>query len=68
MTTTKVKRSQVATFLNTSSTSGATYKLVGVGVTTGKINYNPKMHHKVMCHLTMNLKFDQAWSRWRPKS
>jgi len=43
MTTTKVKRSQVATFLNTSSTSGATYKLVGVGVTTGKINYNPKI-------------------------
>jgi len=42
MSTTKVKRSQIATFLNTSTTSGAVYKLVGLGVTTGKVNYNPK--------------------------
>jgi hypothetical protein len=43
MTTNKIKRSQIATFVNVSSTSGASYKLLGVGVTTGKIDMNPKM-------------------------
>jgi hypothetical protein len=38
----KIKRSQIATFLNISSSSSANYKLVGVGVTTYKIAMNPK--------------------------
>jgi hypothetical protein len=42
MSTTKVKRSQIATFVNTTPTTTATYSLLGLGVTTGKINMNPK--------------------------
>jgi hypothetical protein len=42
MTGTKIKRSQIATFVNVSSTTGAVYKLLGLGVTTGKVNMNPK--------------------------
>jgi len=40
--TTKIKRSQIQTFMNTTPLAAATYKLIGDGVTTGKINYNPK--------------------------
>ncbi len=39
---TKVKRSEIKTFMNTTPATTATYKLIGDGVTTGKINYNPK--------------------------
>jgi hypothetical protein len=42
MTGTKVKRSQFQTFLNTTPLSTATYKLIGSGVSSSKINYNPK--------------------------
>lgn len=40
--TTKIKRSQVQTFLNTTPLAAATYELLGDGITTGKINMNPK--------------------------
>lgn len=39
---TKIKRSQIKTFMNTTPLSTATYSLLGDGVTTGKINMNPK--------------------------
>jgi len=42
MTTAKIKRSQIKTFMNTTPSSTATYCLISEGVTTGKINYNPK--------------------------
>jgi hypothetical protein len=38
----KIKRSEVQTFLNTTPDSTATYVLIGPGVVSGKINYNPK--------------------------
>ncbi len=39
----KIKRSQVKHFVNTTPTStAATYKLLGTGVTTGQPNMNPK--------------------------
>ena len=41
--TTKVRRSLVKTFLNTTPSSAATYALIGDGVVTGKIAYNPKV-------------------------
>lgn len=40
--TTKIKRSEIQTFLNITPQSTATYRLLGDGVTSGKINYNPK--------------------------
>jgi hypothetical protein len=43
MTGTKIKRSQVQTFLNTTPLSTATYHLLGDGVKTGKIDYKPKV-------------------------
>lgn len=42
MTATKIKRSEFKTFMNIAPSSTASYKLIGDGVTTGKINYNPK--------------------------
>lgn len=39
---TKVKRSQVKTFLNTGTILSPTWSLIGDGVTTGTIQYNPK--------------------------
>jgi hypothetical protein len=42
MTATKIKRSQFKTFLNVAPTSTASYKLIGDGVKSSKINYNPK--------------------------
>lgn len=41
--TTKVKRSLLKTFLNTTPLSSATYSLIGEGVAAGKIAYNPKL-------------------------
>ena len=47
----KVKRSQIATFVNsTPSSSTPTYKLLGVGVTTGKVNMNPKTTEETYIH------------------
>jgi hypothetical protein len=43
MAGTNVKRSQVKTFLNTTPLSTATYVLIGDGVKSGKIAYNPKI-------------------------
>lgn len=40
--TTKVKRSLVKTFLRTGSVGTPAWALIGDGVTSGKINYNPK--------------------------
>jgi len=40
--TVKSKRSEFKTFMNTTPSTTATYSLVGDGVTSGKINYNPK--------------------------
>jgi hypothetical protein len=41
--TTKVKRSQIATFVNVSSTTGASYKLLGIGIPSADVNMNPKI-------------------------
>ena len=38
----KIKRSQVQTFLNTTPASTDTWSLIGEGVVTGTINYNPE--------------------------
>lgn len=42
MTSTKIKRSQIMTFLDINPGGAASYKLLGDGVVSGKINYNPK--------------------------
>jgi hypothetical protein len=39
---TKIKRSEFKSFMNTTPATTATYKLIGDGVTTATINYNPK--------------------------
>ena len=41
--TTKIKRSEFKTFLNTTPSTSATYNVIGDGVTTGTINYNPEV-------------------------
>ena len=38
----KIKRSQIATFIDTTPSGTATYKLLGVGVTEYAITYNPQ--------------------------
>jgi hypothetical protein len=49
--TTKVKRSKIATFVNTTPTStNATYKLLGVGVVTGTVAMNPKTTEETYIH------------------
>ena len=50
MALSKVKRSQIATYLNTSTTTGAVYSLVGLGVTTGKIEMGPKVTEETYIH------------------
>lgn len=52
MTVTKIKRSEVKTFMNVAPTSTASYKLVGDGVTTGTINYNPEVVTETYIHET----------------
>lgn len=47
---TKIKRSQVKTFLNTGTTLVPVWSLIGDGVTTGKINYNPQTVEEVYIH------------------
>jgi len=47
-TTGKIKRSLIATFVDTSGPAGSeTYFLLGEGVISGKINYNPKTLEEV---------------------
>jgi hypothetical protein len=50
MTATKIKRSQVQTFLNTTPLSAATYSLIGDGVKSGKIAYNAKVTDETYIH------------------
>lgn len=46
----KIKRSQVMTFMNTTPSGAATYYLVGDGVTSGAIGYNPKVEEVTYIH------------------
>jgi hypothetical protein len=46
----KVKRSQFRTFLNTGTTVSPTWSLIGEGVTTGAITYNPQTVDEVYIH------------------
>ena len=46
----KIKRSQIQTFINITPSSTATYKLLGDGVTAGKIEYNPKTSEETYVH------------------
>ena len=46
----KIKRSEVMTFMNTTPLAAATYKLIGDGVTTGAIGYNPKTTEETYIH------------------
>ena len=39
----KIKRSQVKSFLQTATTPSVVLSLIGDGVTTGTINYNPEV-------------------------
>jgi hypothetical protein len=50
MTTAKIKRSEVMTFMNITPLAAATYKLIGDGVTTGAIGYNPKTTEETYIH------------------
>lgn len=47
MTATRIKRSDVQTFINTTPLSTATYVRVGDGVTSAKIQYNPKVTNEI---------------------
>lgn len=47
---TKIKRSKVATFLNTGGSSEATWSLVGNGVTSMTISYNPQTSDETYIH------------------
>jgi hypothetical protein len=58
MTSTKVKRSQFATFLNTGTPGTPTWSRIGDGVTAASINYNPKTTEEQYIHqdnATVNL-------------
>lgn len=46
----KIKRSLFATYLNTVPGGVAVYELIGAGVTTGVINYNPKTTEETYIH------------------
>lgn len=48
--TTKIKSSQVKLFLNTTPETTAKYELVGDGVKSFKINYNPKTTEETYVH------------------
>ena len=45
-----VKRSQFKTFLNTGSIATPVWSLVGDGITTGAINYNPQTSEETYIH------------------
>lgn len=46
----QIKRSQVATFINTTPDAVATYELLGLGVTDAQIAYNPKTTEEHYIH------------------
>lgn len=46
----KIKRSEVKTFMDTTPASSPTWSLVGDGVTTGTINYNPETTNETYIH------------------
>ena len=46
----KIKRSEVMTFMNVNPSGSASYKLIGDGVTTGAIGYNPKTSEETYIH------------------
>lgn len=46
----KIKRSEVMTFMNVLPSGLASYKLIGDGVTTGAIEYNPKTTEETYIH------------------
>ena len=46
----KIKRSQVMTFINTNPSGVASYFLIGDGVTSGSISYNPKVEEETYIH------------------
>ncbi len=50
--TTKIKRALVKTFLNTTPSTTATYNLIGDGVLSGQIAYNPKVTEETYIHET----------------
>ena len=51
MAVNKIKRSQIATLVNvTPNSSTASYKLLGVGVTTGSEEMNPKTTEETYIH------------------
>lgn len=50
MTVSTVKRSQFKTFLNTGTTGTPVWSLIGDGVTTGKIIYNPQTVDEIYIH------------------
>lgn len=47
----KIKRSELQTFLDTTPAATATYSLIGDGVPSGKIAYNPKTESVTYIHL-----------------
>jgi hypothetical protein len=46
----KIKRSEFRTFLNVSATETADYALLGDGITSAAINYNPQTAEEVYIH------------------
>lgn len=50
MTTEKIKRSKIATFLNTGTSGTPVYSLIGEGVTSGKIDYGPETTDETYIH------------------
>jgi hypothetical protein len=46
----KIKRSLIMTYLNTTPSAAATYSLLGSGATTGTINMNPKTTEETYIH------------------
>jgi len=46
----KIKRSEVQSFMNTTPLATATYSLIGDGVVTGTINYNPQTSEETYIH------------------
>jgi hypothetical protein len=47
---TNVKRSQIQSFMNTTPSTTATYSLIGDGVTSSKISYNPETTKETYVH------------------
>jgi hypothetical protein len=47
---TKIKRSQIMTFINVNPSGSASYKLLGDGVVAGKINMGPKTTEETYIH------------------